>query len=179
MTASCADGEVGTVYDGLLPFSQETLDIGDLSRPHTKMMLNVGNPEQAFRLSSLPNDGVGLAREEFIISSAIKIHPLALEFDTLPAGPTKAQIAHLTRHYQNKADYFVDRPAEGLGQIAAAFYPKDVIVRLSDFKTNEYAGLLGGKRFEPQEENPMLGFRGRLGITTSAIGKVSYLNAAP
>jgi pyruvate,water dikinase len=124
-------------------------------------MLNVGNPDQAFSLASLPNDGVGLAREEFIISSTIQIHPLALvHFDTLPAGPDKDKIAQLTRHYPNKPDYFVDRLAEGVGQIAAAFYPKEVIVRLSDFKTNEYAGLLGGAPFEPQEDNPMIGFRG-------------------
>jgi pyruvate, water dikinase len=124
-------------------------------------MLNVGNPEQAFSLSFLPNDGVGLAREEFVISSAIRVHPMVLiRFDTLPEGPAKEQIAQLTQRYPHKPDYFVERLAEGVGQLAAAFYPKDVIVRLSDFKTNEYAGLLGGDRFEPKEENPMLGFRG-------------------
>jgi pyruvate,water dikinase len=124
-------------------------------------MMNVGNPDRAFSLAFLPNDGVGLARIEFIISSSIQIHPLALtRFDTLPDGPAKQQIAELTRHYSRKPDYFVDRLAEGVGQIAAAFYPKDVIVRLSDFKTNEYAGLLGGEPFEPKEENPMIGFRG-------------------
>ena len=161
VTASCADGEVGTVYEGTLPFTRETLDVSHLSRPQTKIMMNVGNPEQAFRMSSLPNDGVGLAREEFIISSTIQIHPLALvHFDTLPAGPVKEKIARLTCQYRNKSDFFVDRLAEGVGQIAAAFYPKDVIVRLSDFKSNEYASLLGGEQFEPHEENPMLGFRG-------------------
>lgn len=161
VTVSCAEGEVGSVYDGALPFSRETRDIEHSPRPQTKIMLNVGNPDQAFSLSSLPNDGVGLAREEFIISSAIQIHPLALlHFDALPAGPDKDKIAHLTSHYPNKPDYFVDRLAEGVGQIAAAFYPKDVIVRLSDFKTNEYASLLGGAQFEPPEDNPMIGFRG-------------------
>ncbi len=161
VTVSCAEGEVGVVYAGMLQFTRQTVDVGHLSRPRTKVMLNVGNPDQAFTLSFLPNDGVGLAREEFIISGAIQIHPLALvHFDTLPAGPVKEQIAHLTRHYLHKPDYFVDRLAEGVGQIAAAFYPKDVIVRLSDFKTNEYAGLLGGEGFEPKEENPMIGFRG-------------------
>ncbi len=161
VTVSCAEGEVGVVYAGTLQFTRQTVDVGHLSRPRTKVMLNVGNPDQAFTLSFLPNDGVGLAREEFIISGAIQIHPLALvHFDTLPAGPVKEQIAHLTRHYLHKPDYFVDRLAEGVGQIAAAFYPKDVIVRLSDFKTNEYAGLLGGEGFEPKEENPMIGFRG-------------------
>jgi pyruvate,water dikinase len=161
VTVSCAEGEVGTVYDGTLKFTRQTLDVENLPHPHTQIMLNVGNPEQAFSLSFLPNDGVGLAREEFIISSVIQVHPLALvHFDLLPAGPVKDQIAHLTRHYPHKPDYFVDRLAEGVGQIAAAFYPKDVIVRLSDFKTNEYAGLLGGEEFEPKEENPMIGFRG-------------------
>ena len=161
VTVSCADGEVGTIYAGSLPFTRETRNIEQYPRPQTKIMLNVGNPDQAFSLASLPNDGVGLAREEFIISSAIQIHPLALvHFDTLPAGPDKDKIAQLTRHYPNKPDYFVDRLAEGVGQIAAAFYPKEVIVRLSDFKTNEYAGLLGGAPFEPQEDNPMIGFRG-------------------
>jgi pyruvate,water dikinase len=161
VTVSCAEGEVGVVYAGTLKFTRQALDVEHLPRPHTKVMLNVGNPDQAFSLSFLPNDGVGLAREEFIISSAIQVHPLALvHFDKLPEGPAKEQIARLTRQYPHKPDYFVDRLAEGVGQIAAAFYPKDVIVRLSDFKTNEYAGLLGGAQFEPEEENPMLGFRG-------------------
>jgi pyruvate,water dikinase len=161
VTVSCAEGEVGVVYDGALKFTRQTLDVGALSRPHTKVMLNVGNPDQAFSLSFLPNDGVGLAREEFIISSAIQVHPLALiQFDQLPAGPAKEQIARLTQAYAHKPDYFVDCLAEGVGRIAAAFYPKEVIVRLSDFKTNEYAGLLGGEVFEPKEENPMIGFRG-------------------
>jgi pyruvate,water dikinase len=161
VTVSCAEGEVGTVYEGLLKFAHQTVDVGSLPRPHTKIMMNVGNPDQAFSLSFLPNDGVGLAREEFIISSAIQVHPLALvHFDSLPDDALKEQIAQLTRHYSHKPDYFVDRLAEGVGQIAAAFYPKEVIVRLSDFKTNEYAGLLGGTVFEPKEENPMIGFRG-------------------
>jgi pyruvate,water dikinase len=161
VTVSCAEGEVGTVYDGALPFTRQTLNVENLPRPRTKIMLNVGNPDQAFSLSFLPNDGVGLAREEFIISSTIQVHPLALvHFDQLPPGPAKERIAQLTRGYPHKPDYFVDRLAQGVGQIAAAFYPKDVIVRLSDFKTNEYAGLLGGEGFEPREENPMIGFRG-------------------
>jgi pyruvate,water dikinase len=152
---------VGVVYDGALPFEKQTLDLSATGRPRTKVMVNVGDPEQAFALAALPNDGVGLAREEFIISSAIRVHPLALtRFDSLPAGPAREKIAELTRHYPDKPDYFVDRLAEGVGQIAAAFYPKDVIVRLSDFKTNEYARLLGGEPFEPKEENPMIGFRG-------------------
>ncbi len=161
VTVSCAEGEEGVVYDGAVPYTHETLDVGRLPRPRTKVMLNAGNPEQAFALSFLPNDGVGLAREEFVISSAIQVHPMALiRFDSLPVGPIKERIGQLTQRYPHKPDYFVDRLAEGVGQLAAAFYPKDVIVRLSDFKTNEYAGLLGGDGFEPKEENPMLGFRG-------------------
>ena len=124
-------------------------------------MLNIGNPEEAFALSFLPNDGVGLAREEFIISNAIKVHPLALlDYEHLDDPGLKADIDRLTVGYTNKAQFFVDRLAQGVAMIAAAFYPKDVIVRLSDFKSNEYADLLGGRRYEPTEENPMLGFRG-------------------
>jgi pyruvate,water dikinase len=161
VTVSCAEGEDGRVYDGLLEFTREVLDLSDLPRPRTHVMMNVGDPDRAFDLSFLPNDGVGLAREEFIISGAIRVHPLALlRFASLPEGPVKEQIARLTHGFSDKAEYFVRRLAEGVGQIAAAFYPKDVIVRLSDFKTNEYAGLLGGEAFEPKEENPMLGFRG-------------------
>jgi pyruvate, water dikinase len=161
VTVSCAEGEIGRVYDGSLRFTRQTLDLKNLARPRTRIMMNVGNPDQAFSLAFLPNDGVGLAREEFIISSAIQIHPLALtRFDSLPDGPDKDKIAQLTRHYSSKADYFVDKLTEGVGQIAAAFYPKEVIVRLSDFKTNEYASLLGGATFEPKEANPMIGFRG-------------------
>jgi pyruvate, water dikinase len=161
ITVSCAGGEVGVVYDGAVPFDRKTIDLVDLPRPRTKVMVNVGDPDRAFGIASLPNDGVGLARLEFIISSAIRIHPMALvHFNKLPDGPAKTEIAALTRHYPDRTDYFVDRLAEGVGRIAAAFYPKDVIVRLSDFKTNEYAGLLGGTGFEPHEENPMIGFRG-------------------
>ena len=161
VTVSCAQGEAGFVYDGALPFARRTIDLGSLPRPHTQIMMNVGNPEQAFALAALPNDGVGLARIEFIISGAIQVHPLALvHFDRLPEGSARAKIAELTRNYPSKSDYFVDRLAEGVGQIAAAFHPRDVIVRLSDFKTNEYASLLGGEEFEPKEENPMIGFRG-------------------
>jgi pyruvate,water dikinase len=124
-------------------------------------MLNVGNPEEAFALSFLPNDGVGLAREEFIISNAIKVHPLALlHYERLDDPILQAEIDRLTPGYADKAQFFVERLAQGVAMIAAAFYPKDVIVRLSDFKSNEYADLLGGRRYEPTEENPMLGFRG-------------------
>jgi pyruvate,water dikinase len=161
ITVSCCEGEIGRVYEGMVPFAKETIDLRQLPRPKTKIMMNLGNPDQAFRLAGLPNDGVGLARIEFIISSLVQVHPLALvHFDQVPLGPEWDTIERLTRHYQDRSDYFVDRLAEGVGQIAAAFYPKEVIVRLSDFKTNEYARLIGGSPFEPREENPMLGFRG-------------------
>jgi pyruvate,water dikinase len=161
VTVSCAQGEVGMVYEGKLAFDKKSINLDTLERPKTKVMMNIGNPDQAFSLSALPNEGVGLARVEFIISSSIQVHPLALiRFDELQEGAEKARIRELTHNYDHKVDYFVDRLAEGVGQIAAAFYPRDVIVRLSDFKTNEYAGLLGGADFEPKEENPMIGFRG-------------------
>jgi pyruvate,water dikinase len=161
VTVSCAEGETGLVYDGALPFTVERVVLQDVPRPATKVMLNVGNPEEAFALSFQPNDGVGLAREEFIISNAIKVHPLALlDYERLDDPVLKADIDRLTMGYTNKAQFFVDRLAQGVAMIAAAFYPKDVIVRLSDFKSNEYADLLGGRRYEPTEENPMLGFRG-------------------
>ncbi len=160
VTISCAEGEVGHVYAGLLPFEVQEVALTDLPRTQTQIMMNVGNPAQAFSLSQIPNDGVGLARLEFIIANQIKVHPLALlEFDRL-AEPVKTQIADLTALYPHKPDYFVEKLVQGVGTIAAAFYPKPVIVRLSDFKSNEYANLLGGKDFEPNEENPMLGWRG-------------------
>jgi pyruvate,water dikinase len=161
VTVSCAEGEVGNVYDGQLPFDVETTDLTASSRPRTAIMLNVGNPDEAFRLAAVPSDGVGLARIEFIINTAIRIHPLALvHYETLEDAIAKAEIDRLTGGYSDKTAYFVDRLAEGVGKLAAAFFPRDVIVRLSDFKTNEYANLIGGRPFEPQEENPMLGFRG-------------------
>jgi len=161
VTVSCAGGEVGVVYDGILDFSRREIDLTSLPRPKTKILVNVGNPDQAFALSALPCDGVGLAREEFIISSSIQVHPLALiHFDQVPEGPEREKIRELTRNHPDKPAYFVEKLAEGVGRIAAAFYPREVIVRLSDFKTNEYAGLLGGRPFEPTEENPMIGFRG-------------------
>jgi pyruvate,water dikinase len=161
VTASCAEGDTGFVYEGALDFDVERIQLGELPRPATQVMMNIGNPDEAFTLSLLPNDGVGLAREEFIISTTIKIHPLALlEFDRLDDAAVKADIERLTVGYRDKAQFFVDRLAQGVAMIAAAFYPKDVIVRLSDFKSNEYADLIGGRRYEPTEENPMLGFRG-------------------
>jgi pyruvate,water dikinase len=162
VTVSCAEGETGKVYKGLLKYQVKQTDIANLERPRTKIMMNLGNPELAFSLSSIPNDGVGLAREEFIISSYIKVHPLALiHFDRLKEEEeTKQEIERLTAGYESKEQFFVDRLAQGVAIIGAAFYPRDVIVRLSDFKSNEYANLIGGAEFEPQEANPMLGWRG-------------------
>jgi pyruvate,water dikinase len=159
-TVCCAEGEVGNVYEGSLAFETEEIDPARLPRPHTRMMLNVASPEKALGLSLLPNDGVGLARMEFIFADWVGIHPLALtRFDTQPPQ-IRREIEKRTAGYSDKRDYFVDRLAQGIGMLAAAFWPKPVILRFSDFKTNEYARLLGGEPFEPKEENPMLGWRG-------------------
>jgi pyruvate,water dikinase len=161
VTVSCAEGETGSVYRGALAVERRQVDLGALPRTATKVQLNVGNPGEAFRLAALPNDGVGLARVEFIIASFVRVHPLALLHpERIADAATRAEIDALTRGYADRGDYFVERLAEGVGTIAAAFYPKDVIVRLSDFKSSEYAGLVGGRGFEPEEGNPMLGFRG-------------------
>lgn len=161
VTISCAEGDTGFVYDGQLSYERTELNVTDLRRPKTKIMMNVGNPDEVFSLASIPNDGVGLARMEFIIANHIKIHPLALlQFESLTDNDTRQNIDNLTKGYPDKAEYYIDRLCRGVAMIAAAYYPKDVIVRLSDFKSNEYANLIGGKNFEPVEENPMLGFRG-------------------
>lgn len=162
VTVSCASGsDEGAVYEGILHYEVETTDVKDLQRPKTKIMMNIGSPDQAFAYSQIPNDGVGLAREEFIIDSHIKIHPLALlHFDQVKDKAVRAQINELTKGYDDKAEYFVDKLAEGVSIIGAAFYPNDVIIRFSDFKTNEYANLIGGTQFEPVENNPMIGWRG-------------------
>ncbi|MFA6427647.1 MAG: phosphoenolpyruvate synthase [Candidatus Magasanikbacteria bacterium] len=161
VTVSCAEGDEGVIYAGVLPFEVKRTEIKDIPKTKTKIMMNVGDPSNAFPLSFLPHDGVGLAREEFIFSNFIRIHPLALvHYDKLKDKKAKRQIADITRGYKKKTDFCVDKLAEGIGRIASAFYPEDVIVRLSDFKTNEYATLIGGKEFEPKEENPMLGWRG-------------------
>lgn len=161
ITVSCSEGEEGRVYAGLLPFEVREVALENLPRTRTQIMMNVGNPEEAFGLSAIPNDGVGLARLEFIIANHIQVHPLALlHFDHLEDEDVKAKIAKLTALYDDKPAYFVDKLAYGIGTIAAAFYPNPVIVRLSDFKSNEYANLLGGRQFEPKEENPMIGWRG-------------------
>jgi pyruvate, water dikinase len=161
VTVSCAEGDAGFVYEGALPFDVERTDLTALGHPRTKVMMNLANPEEAFSLSFIPNDGVGLARMEFIVSTYIKIHPLALvHFDQLSDAAAKAEIARMTAGYTDRPQFFVDKLAQGVGMLAAAFYPKDVILRLSDFKTNEYANLIGGSAFEPHEDNPMIGFRG-------------------
>jgi pyruvate,water dikinase len=161
VTVSCAEGDIGRVYEGHVPFETTRVDAGELKRPRTAIMLNLGNPELALRTAMLPNDGVGLARMEFIVSEHIGIHPMALANpEKVTSAPARKAIERLVRNYARPADFFVEKLSEGVGLIAAAFYPKPVIVRLSDFKTNEYATLLGGDAFEPKEENPMLGFRG-------------------
>jgi pyruvate,water dikinase len=161
VTVSCAEGDEGFVYRGLLPIRVDRTNLADLPNPRTRMMMNVANPAEAFSLSFLPNDGVGLARLEFIIGTHVRAHPMALLHpEQISDLKQRREIERLTAGYADKGQYFVDRLAEGVAMIAAAFWPKDVIVRLSDFKTNEYAGLLGGAGFEPREENPMLGFRG-------------------
>jgi pyruvate,water dikinase len=161
VTVSCAEGNTGRVYEGEIPFEVRHIDLSALPRPATRIMMNVGDPDSAFGLSFLPNDGVGLARMEFIITNYIKVHPMALVDTSQVMDPTeRTEIEQLTRAYQSPSDFFTERLSEGVATIAAAFFPKPVIVRFSDFKTNEYASLLGGKAFEPDEANPMLGFRG-------------------
>jgi len=161
ITVSCAEGDVGKVYAGQLDFTVERLDLSDLKHPKTHIMLNLGNPEVAFKTSFLPNDGVGLARMEFIITEYIKAHPMALIHpERVTDASEREQLKVLTRSYASSEEFFISKLAEGVGTIGAAFYPKPVVVRMSDFKTNEYATLLGGRDFEFNEENPMIGFRG-------------------
>lgn len=160
VTISCAEGETGKVYSGIIPFEIKRTDISNLPKPPVKIMMNLGEPELAFAMSLFPQDGVGLAREEFIIANRIKIHPQALvNFKKLPSK-VKNEINKETIGFNDKTQFFVDKLAEGIGKIASAFYPKPVIIRFSDFKSNEYAQLIGGELFEPKEENPMLGWRG-------------------
>jgi pyruvate,water dikinase len=161
VTVSCAEGESGRVYRGQMGFHVDRTELADLARPHTQVMINLGNPDLAFKTSFLPNDGVGLARMEFIISEYIRVHPLALLHPEKVDDPeSRREIERLTHGYVDGSAFFVERLSEGIGTIAAAFWPKPVVVRMSDFKTNEYASLLGGRGFEPSESNPMLGFRG-------------------
>jgi pyruvate,water dikinase len=167
ITVSSAEGETGYIYDGLLDFEIEKVDLGELPKTKTKIMMNLAIPEKAFTECQIPNDGVGLAREEFIINSHIGLHPLALyNYEELKKSddPEKQKIVkkidETTGAYADKKQFFIDKVAEGVGRIAAGFYPNDVIVRLSDFKSNEYANLVGGTLYEPEEENPMIGWRG-------------------
>ncbi|MBN2142433.1 phosphoenolpyruvate synthase [Candidatus Woesearchaeota archaeon] len=161
VTVDASQGEKGYVYSGMLHFEIEEHDLENIPKTKTRICMNIGNPEQAFEQSFIPNEGVGLAREEFIISSEIKIHPLALmHYNELKDAGAKAEIARLTAGYSDKSQFFVDSLARGVAMIVAAFYPKHVIVRMSDFKSNEYANLIGGKEFEPHEDNPMIGWRG-------------------
>ncbi|MHA1180726.1 MAG: phosphoenolpyruvate synthase, partial [Alphaproteobacteria bacterium] len=161
VTLSCAEGDEGFVYEGIGEFEVNELSITDIPTTRTHVMLNLANPAAAFRWWRLPADGIGLARMEFVVNNHIKVHPMALvRFDTLRDEDARQRIIELTRGYEDKTEYFVDRLARGLARIAAACHPNPVIVRMSDFKTNEYANLIGGSEFEPKEENPMLGFRG-------------------
>ena len=160
ITVDCSSGEHGVIYKGIIPFKVNKTDISKIEKTKTKILMNLADPSQAFNLSFIPNDGVGLAREEFIIANTIKIHPNALLNYKKQKSVTKKQIDKLTFGYDDKAQFYIDKLAEGIGKIGAAFYPKQVIVRFSDFKTNEYRQLIGGEMYEPKEENPMLGFRG-------------------
>ncbi len=160
ITVSCVHGTEGRVYKGLLPFEVKKTNIKKLKRPKTRVMMNLADPDLAFHHSFIPNDGVGLAREEFIFSNYIKVHPLALLDYSKLDKKIKKKIDNEILGYKNKKEFFIDKLAEGVGTIAAAFYPKEVIVRLSDFKSSEYEGLVGGEYYEPKESNPMLGWRG-------------------
>jgi len=161
VTVSCAEGETGFVYAGIAEYEVEDIELGTVPETRTKIMLNLANPSAAARWWRLPADGVGLARMEFVVSNTVKVHPMALvRFDEVKDETARAEIEALTKGYENKTDYFVEHLARGLSRIASFCYPKPVIVRMSDFKTNEYADLLGGRQFEPDEENPMIGFRG-------------------
>ncbi|MEO7160231.1 MAG: phosphoenolpyruvate synthase [Polaromonas sp.] len=161
ITVSCAEGSAGHVYAGMIPFTTTRTDVTSLARPQTHLMVNLANPDMAFQTALLPNDGVGLARMEFIIAEHIHAHPMALVHpEKVEDAAVREEIARLTHLFATPSEYFVRQLAEGVGTIAAAFYPKPVIVRMSDFKTNEYASLLGGRGFEPTEANPMIGFRG-------------------
>ncbi|MBV9695970.1 MAG: phosphoenolpyruvate synthase, partial [Gammaproteobacteria bacterium] len=168
ITVSCAEGDTGYVFDGLLEFERRQIELDSLPKLPVKIMMNVGNPDRAFNFAAIPHQGVGLARLEFIINRMIGVHPRALlDFDRLDA-PLQEQIRAQMAGYPDPVTFYVEKLAEGIAQIAAAFAPEPVIVRLSDFKSNEYANLIGGERYEPQEENPMLGFRGAARYTDPA-----------
>jgi pyruvate,water dikinase len=161
ITVSCAEGDDGFIYEGVAKIAVSEVDLASIPKTEARVMLNLANPAAAFRWWRLPADGVGLARMEFVISNHIKVHPMALvNFDQVREEPARAAIVELTRGYSDRTEYFVEKLARGLARLAASYYPKPVIIRTSDFKTNEYAHLLGGASFEPHEENPMIGFRG-------------------
>jgi len=161
ITISCAEGKTGFIYEGECAFNKKEIDFSNIKTPKTEAKLILADPERAFQLSQYPNSGVGLLRMEFIITHHVKVHPMALvKFDQIKENSVKKEITEIAETYKDKTEYFIDKLSQGIATIAAAFYPKEVIVRLSDFKTNEYANLIGGKDFEPKEENPMLGFRG-------------------
>lgn len=179
ITVSCAEGSTGHIYAGLLPFTTTHIDVASLARPQTQLMVNIANPDTAFQTAQLPNDGVGLARMEFIVAEHIRVHPMALVHpDKVADASVRADIARLTRSHATPADYFVRELSEGVAMIAAAFYPKPVIVRMSDFKTNEYASLAGGRWFEADEANPMIGFRGASRYTHPAYAEGFALECA-
>jgi pyruvate,water dikinase len=172
VTVSCAEGDAGYVYDGILSYRVEETSLDAMPDIPVKIMMNVGTPDQAFAFSRLPNAGIGLARLEFIINRQIGIHPKALlEFDTLPER-LKTEVAEAVAAYPSPRDYFVSRVAEGVSMLAAAFAPQPVIVRLSDFKSNEYANLLGGELYEPHEENPMIGYRGASRLSLACLRRL-------
>ena len=171
VTVCCAEGDEGIVYEGKQQFDSEQIDLNTLTRPNTHIMLNLANPSQAFEASRLPNEGVGLARLEFIINNSIRIHPHALLDYASMDEKVQKQIDPIIAGYADPKTFYVQRLAEGVGMIAAAFYPKPVIVRMSDFKSNEYASLIGGEGFEPKEENPMIGFRGASRYPSEAFAK--------
>jgi pyruvate,water dikinase len=161
ITASCAEGEIGYVYEGIVPFETIKIDLDTLPEIKTKIMFNIASPNDVFRYYAYPSKGVGLVREEFIINNFIKAHPNALiNFEKLEDEHVKKQISELIVGYETPVEYYVEKLSFGIGRIASTFYPNDVIVRFSDFKSNEYKNLLGGRAYEPDEENPMLGFRG-------------------
>ena len=179
VTVSCAEGDEGKVYRGKVPFEVRTIDLAGMQRPETDVMINLGNPDIAFATAMIPNDGVGLARMEFIINEHIKAHPMALLHpEKVTSTHVREELERLTRHDADPAAFFVRELSEGIGTIAAAFYPKPVVVRMSDFKSNEYAGLLGGRWFEPEEDNPMLGFRGAARYTHPAYAEGFGLECA-
>ncbi len=178
VTVCCAEGDEGIVYEGIQRFDSQRIDLSTLTRPKTHIMLNLANPSQAFEASRLPNEGVGLARLEFIINNSIRIHPRALlEYERMD-DKIKQQIAPIIAGYPDPKSFYIQRLAEGVGMIAAAFYPKQVIVRMSDFKSNEYASLIGGEQFEPTEENPMIGFRGASRYPSEAFADCFALECA-